>query len=111
MESNNGGCWWCLGGEGLGVRGKRRYVGEEEREDEEEAVEEVRLWMLGVVAIVVGWKLRRFGRWTRSMLELRAKVQGRRDAESVGGAVYNTADTGDASSRLGDRGTNINERG
>jgi hypothetical protein len=32
------------------VRGKSRYVGDEERE---EAVEEVRLWVDGVVAIVV----------------------------------------------------------
>lgn len=35
--------------EGFGVRGKRRYVGEEEREEE---IEELRLWVLGVFAMV-----------------------------------------------------------
>lgn len=40
-------CWLC---EGFGERGKRRYDGEEEREEVVE-LEEVRLWVLGVVAI------------------------------------------------------------
>lgn len=35
--------------EGFGVRGKRRYVGEEEREEE---IEDLRLWVLGVFAMV-----------------------------------------------------------
>lgn len=40
----------CLGrDEGWGACGKSRYVGEEEREEE---VEEVGLWVLGVVAIM-----------------------------------------------------------
>ncbi len=42
----------CLACEGFGERGKSRYIGEEEREEVVE-VEEVRLWVLGVVAIVI----------------------------------------------------------
>lgn len=55
-----GSCGWPR--DGFGVRGKRRYTGEEEREKlDEEPVEEVRLWLLDMVAMLV--------RWNRSTLD------------------------------------------